>query len=382
MDGKLATLSLDRATGKIVWRRDVDPLRDEQMYQGNTASTPTPTSDGTNVYVFFSELGLLSYDPDGRERWRHELGPFNNFYGMASSPILADDTLLLVCDQVDGSYLLAVDTTTGSTRWQSARPDRIEGWSTPVLYPADRPTDVIVFGAGWVDGYDVATGEHLWEMPGVGQAPVASPTVSGSTMVVTAPNHAEEPLPAFSQLLASFDSDADDQLSASEFTNIPTYGEHFRWADRDSDGSVTGAEFTYVTELYESPHYGAIGIALPAPGEKRAAEIIWSNQQSTPYIATPLVYDGIVYLVRDGGIVQSVGLSSGEVFKRARTSRSAGPVFSSPIMADGKIVIASMQGEVAVLQAGIDWEVLAVNESKPVPVSLCRVPVSQEVDVS
>ena len=89
---------------------------------------------------------------------------------------------------------------------------------------------------------------------------------------------------------------------------------------------------------------------------------MWSNEQSIPYIATPVVYDDIVYLVRDGGIVQSVDLSTGEVFKRGRTSRSAGSIYASPVAADGKILISSLEGEIAVLEAGAQWEVLAVND--------------------
>ena len=190
--GHLVTLSLDRLTGVVVWRRALEPLRDDEFYQGNDASTPTPASDGTNVYVFFSEMGLVSYDPDGNERWRYELGPFENFYGLAASPVVAGDLVLLVCDQARGSFLVAVDTASGERRWQTPRPGRIESWATPVLYSAERSTSVITFGSGWVDGYDVETGEHLWELPGVGEAPVASPTVSGSMLVINVPNHSSE----------------------------------------------------------------------------------------------------------------------------------------------------------------------------------------------
>ena len=66
-------------------------------------------TDGANVYVFFGDFGLLSYGPDGNERWRLPLGPFNNANGHGSSPILADGKLVLICDQDTGSYLLAVD---------------------------------------------------------------------------------------------------------------------------------------------------------------------------------------------------------------------------------------------------------------------------------
>src|SRR6185503_8218725 len=80
---KLVTLALDRKTGKMLWRRDVQRARHTPIYKANDAASPTPVSDGKNVFVFFAELGLISYAPDGKERWRLPLGPFSSFYGMA-----------------------------------------------------------------------------------------------------------------------------------------------------------------------------------------------------------------------------------------------------------------------------------------------------------
>jgi outer membrane protein assembly factor BamB len=86
---KLITLALDRKTGKVLWRRDAERARHMTIYKANDGASPTPVSDGKNVFVFFAELGLISYGPDGKERWRVPLGPFNSFYGMGGSPVLA-----------------------------------------------------------------------------------------------------------------------------------------------------------------------------------------------------------------------------------------------------------------------------------------------------
>ena len=81
-DGDLVTMALDRTTGAILWRRDVPRAREDEIFVSNDSATPTPASDGANVYVLFLELGLISYDAEGTERWRMELGPFDNFYGL------------------------------------------------------------------------------------------------------------------------------------------------------------------------------------------------------------------------------------------------------------------------------------------------------------
>ncbi len=358
----LATTALAAETGEIVWRAEAQRAFESMMYKENSAASPTPASDGAGIFVFFSELGLLSYDAEGNERWRVELGPFDNFYGMGSSPVVAGDLVLLLCDQVDGSFLLALDKESGEPRWRAERPGRIESYTTPVLYPADEPSSVLAFGSGWIDAYDLATGKHLWEMPGVGEGPVASPVVAGSMMVVTTPNHAEDPFPTFESLLASADGDGDERMSATEFAVVPGMGEHFGWTDRDGDGQLTADEYNELVKMAEESAYGVIGISLPAPGSERPAEIAWKLDRSLPYIPSPLVYDNVLYLVRDGGIVQSVDLATGEVFKRGRTSRSAGSIFASPVAADGKIIVASLEGEIAVLEAGQEWEVVAVSE--------------------
>ena len=84
---KLITLALDRKTGKIVWQREVVRPRQMVIYKANDPASPSPVSDGKNVFAFFAELGLISYGPNGNERWRLPLGPFKSFYGMSGSPV-------------------------------------------------------------------------------------------------------------------------------------------------------------------------------------------------------------------------------------------------------------------------------------------------------
>src|SRR5229473_93542 len=89
IDGeKLITLSLDRATGRTIWRREINRNHTHKVFKGNDTATPTPATDGANVYAFFPDLGLVSYAHDGNERWRSPLGPFESFYGVSASPII------------------------------------------------------------------------------------------------------------------------------------------------------------------------------------------------------------------------------------------------------------------------------------------------------
>ena len=118
----LLTLCLDRASGKILWRREILANRAEVLHKLNHPASSSPITDGKNVYVFFGNFGLASYGPDGKERWKRPLGPFTNLHGMGASPILFGEKLLMVCDQNNDSYLLAVDKNDGHTLWKTERP--------------------------------------------------------------------------------------------------------------------------------------------------------------------------------------------------------------------------------------------------------------------
>jgi len=126
----------------------------------NGPASPSPVTDGTNVYVFFQEFGLVSYDGAGKERWQVPLGPFNMFYGFGASPILVDDKVVLPVDQDSpSSYLIAMDKNSGRVRWKVDRPVVISGYSTPSRLPAcpglkaDRNSRVVpalgLLGGGW-----------------------------------------------------------------------------------------------------------------------------------------------------------------------------------------------------------------------------------------
>ncbi len=135
LDGDaLQTIAIDRASGQILWRRDVQRPRSLRLDKRNHPASPTPAADGENVYVFFQDFGLIAYSREGRERWRVALGPFDNAYGMASSPIVADGKVVLVCDQSNGSFMLAVGKNDGRLRWKVERPESKSGHSTPIVY--------------------------------------------------------------------------------------------------------------------------------------------------------------------------------------------------------------------------------------------------------
>ena len=360
-DGKFVTMALDRKTGKILWSKVLAPRRSAEFHHDTDSATTTPVGDGKNVYVFFQEYGLVSYDKNGKERWKIELGPFNNFYSIAASPVIGGTTLYMLCDQNQGSFLVALNTANGKEKWRRNRPARLESYTTPILYPdAEKPEIVIVYGNAWVDAYDIKTGESVWALGELGVGPVSSPVLAGDVLFVTAPNHAENGWPPFEPIAEEVDKDKNGEISREE-AKASWLIEHFGWLDRDASGAITKQDWTTLGEGMGSDHFGVYAIKLPT-GEGKP-EKLWNYRKNIPEISTPLVHDGVVYTA-DKGVVTSIDVKTGEMIKTGRIGESSPKIYASPIVADGKIYIGTLEGSMVVLKAGGEWETLSSVDLK------------------
>ena len=357
---KLITLALDRKTGKVLWRRDVVRARHMPIYKANDGASPSPVSDGKNVFAFFGELGLISYGPDGKERWRVPLGPFNSFYGMGGSPVLAGNTLVMVCDQRTDSFIIAVDARNGKELWKKSRPN-YEAYSTPAIYkPKDGPAQVIVLGSHTVDAYSLDKGERLWWVSKIGSYPKGVPLL-GTDMVYVMADGGDEPfLPPFEEMLKA-DANKDQKIEREEVKSNPEATDHFGWVDGNNDGAIDRAEWDFVRNSTTSGH-GLTAVRLAGQGDLTSSNVVWRVKKAYPSIPSPLIYRGVMYLMKEGGIVSSLDPASGQVLKQGRTPDALEEYYASPVAADGKIFMVSASGKVTVLKADAQWEILAMND--------------------
>ncbi len=358
---KLITLALDRKTGKLLWRRDAVRARHMTIYKANDGASPTPVSDGKNVFAFFAELGLISYGPDGKERWRVPLGPYNSFYGMGGSPVLVGNTLVMVCDQRTDSFIVAVDARNGKELWKKSRPN-FEAYSTPAIYqPKDGPAQVIVLGSQSVDAYSLDKGERLWWVTKIGSYPKGVP-VLGTEMVYVIGEGADEPfLPPFDEMLKQFDANKDQRIHRDEVKSQAEALEHFGWLDANNDGFIERAEHDFIRNSTISGH-GLTAVRLAGRGDLTSSNVVWRVQKGYPGIPTPLVYRGVMYLMKEGGIVSSLDPANGQVLKQGRTPNALEDYYASPVAGDGKIFVVSASGKVTVLKADAQWEIVATND--------------------
>lgn len=364
VDGNtLAIVAVDRATGRTVWRRDVVRDRVSRVYTGNDTASATPASDGQHVYVFFPDFGLLSLDRSGAERWRLRLGPFDSFYGVASSPIVHGNVVALVCDQRKGSFVMAVDKDSGRLLWRTARKGATtEGYSTPVVHtrPGGRP-ELVVSGGSRLDGYDLETGENTWWIGGQGIYPVGSPALAGDLIFAVGTGGETPSSPRFDTMLADFDGSKDGVLSRQELDKSSDFRDHFGWLDANDDDRVTREEWDQKAQESIAEH-GVTASRIGGSGDRTSSNQLWRFTRAYSYLTTPLVYRDVLYLVKNGGIITSLNPQTGAVLKTGRTPEAIDDYFASPVAGDGKVYLVSHTGKVTVLRAGAQWEVLFVGD--------------------
>jgi outer membrane protein assembly factor BamB len=362
---KLLTLCLDRATGRILWTRQAPRPRQEEFQPTNSPASPSPVTDGENVYVFFGDFGLISYRADGTERWKLPLGPFNNQNGHGSSPILAGKMVVLICDQDTDSYLLAVDQVTGKIRWKTPRPDSTRGYATPAVYqPKDGPAELIVPGAFQVVSYSVSTGERLWFVRGMAWQLKSVPVIDGDIIYVSgweSGGDTEQPADVLTwqQALEKYDLNHDGRISRAE---APFKSEgSFHDTDLDRDGSIDEREWNFYRARKTSQN-NIVAIRAGGKGDVTDTHILWRFRKSIPNVPSPLLYRGVLFLIKEGGIFTSLDPKTGKVFKQARLAGALGQYWSSPVAGDGKIYVANQEGKVTVLKASPQWEIMAIND--------------------
>jgi outer membrane protein assembly factor BamB len=316
--------------------------------------------------VFFADFGLLAYGPDGNELWRMPLGPFNNPFGHGASPILVGDLLLMVCDQDENSFLLAVEKKTGRVRWRTARPHAQRGYATPVLYqPKGGALQAIVAGSYQLNGYEVATGKLLWWARGLPWQVKPTPVVAGDAVYfVTYAGESDpgqqENIPPFREALAQLDTNKDGRLSKDEVVDPRAKARFDEYLDLDDTGYLEARDWEQF-RLRRAGENSFRAYRLGGEGDITDSHFLWKNPRSLPNVPSPLYYQGVLYTLKEGGILTSFDPKTGEILKQARLTAAPGAYYSSPVAADGKIYVISEEGKATVLRAGAQWEVLAVN---------------------
>jgi outer membrane protein assembly factor BamB len=298
--GKRFLLCLRARDGERLWSRDFAGQR-HAKHADNSFATATPTVDDRRVYVCWGNAGeylVVALDHDSNEVWRVDLGPFKGGHGFGPSPIVHGDLLVVPSDQDGPSVLYGLEATTGKVRWKVPRKSKAS-YTTPCVYqPKDRPAE-IVFASyeHGITGIDPKTGAVSWEIDVFDKRHVE--TAIGSPVVA---------------------------------------------------GDLVLGTCGWLGVRQEV-------VAVRPGADKQGAEVYQINR-SAPLCTTPLVRDDLLFLWSDGGMVTCADVRTGKIHWRERIP---GTYYASPVCVGERLYGLSREGDVIVLAAAKQFEVLARN---------------------
>jgi outer membrane protein assembly factor BamB len=386
---KLTTLCLDSKTGKQRWGKDIAVEKMEPVHKVNSQATSTPVTDGKALYVYFGSFGLVAYDLSGKELWQKPLPMPKTFMnqGTGTSPILADDKLLVFVQIGSDSHILAVNPADGHELWRAAMPFYNNSYGTPASWHEDGKGFAGITCATRFIAFDLADGKEAWWVDGMGFQACSTPVVVGERLIVSAAGALGEPSnttppPEFEEFVKKYDADGDGLINLEEIPATLLYADRqstdgkgnmpMRMAfsmfggvkkgeklDREKWEKIRGNLANFKTGAMNKPVM--VSVRTGGKGDVGKSHVVWKESKGVPEVPSPVVWKDRVYMIRSGGLLVCRELESGKLVYEERID-SPGIYFASPVAADGRIYVASDQGEVTVINAGDKLEVLTHNK--------------------
>ena len=305
--------SLDKRTGKPLWDRTLtEDVPKIKRHTKATHANSTPASDGTHVVAFLGSEGLYCFDLCGNLQWEKDMGLLDSgFYfvpaaqwGFGSSPIIYRGHVIVQCDVLKNSFLAAFDVRDGRELWRTPRQD-VPTWSTPTIVEGPSRVELVVNGFKHSGGYDPLTGRELWRLSGGGDIPIPTPIVADDLIYLSSAHGFQSPLCAV--------------------------------------------------------RAGASGDISPTAGATSSESIAWYKSRDGIYMQTPIVYGDCLYACRDNGVLSCYDARTGELHFRERLGGGRPGFTASAVAADGKLYFTSEDGDIYVVQAGPQFQLLATN---------------------
>jgi outer membrane protein assembly factor BamB len=310
---RFQVLGLDRRTGQVQWARTAyEGTPRERRHIKGTYANASPATDGRYVVAFFGSHGLYAYDLAGNLKWKRDLGRIDAGaydapqyeWGTASSPILFEDLVIVQCDQQKGSFVMALRVADGETAWRTDR-DELPSWATPTVYVGPGGAELVTNAPNFIRGYEPRSGKDLWRLGRSSKITAPTPVFDGALIVVASGRRPNAPI--------------------------------------------------FVLRA------GARGdITLPE-GATSGGNVLWTRERAGSYMPTPLVYHGHLYVLQNQGILACYELRSGEKRYETRLPEVGSGFSASPVAADGKLYLSGEDGDVFVVKAGPQFELLARN---------------------
>jgi outer membrane protein assembly factor BamB len=300
---RFVLLAINRRDGRVIWERTAREERPHEAShaENGTWSSSSAITDGEQVFAFFESRGLFAYDMEGKLLWEKDLGDkqMRQQFGEGSTPALHGNRLVIVWDHQGQSFITALDKRTGKEIWRANR-EEIDTWATPLIVEHAGRRQVIVSGMNRLRSYDLETGDVVWHAQGLTMNAIPSPVTSEGMVFAT---------------------------SGFRGNNLKA----IRLAD--AKGDITGTN-----------------------------AIVWTLDRDTPYVPSPLLYDGILYILKsNSGILSAFDAKTGKPHFQLQRLDGVSNVFASPVGAGGRVYIPGREGTTLVIRNSPTFEVVAKN---------------------
>ncbi len=296
-------LALDRNSGNAVWEktaREAHPH--EGIHQTASYASTSGVTDGEHLYAFFGSWGLYCFDFDGNLKWEKDLGDLKiaGSFGEGTSPTVHGNTLIINWDHQGDSFIVALDRRTGEDIWRRDRNERTT-WTTPLVVEHNGTQQVIVSATRKTRSYDLKTGDVLWECGGLGANVIPTPVYANGVVYVMS-GHRNPAMQAIS-------------------------------LDR-AKGDITGTD-----------------------------AVLWSLDDNTPYVSSPLLYGNKIYaLKKSNAILSCFNAETGEAFYGPKRLEGMRRAYASLVGANDRVYISDLMGTTVVIKNSSEFEILATNK--------------------
>ncbi|MDF1574327.1 MAG: PQQ-binding-like beta-propeller repeat protein [Bacteroidales bacterium] len=302
-------LCIDKGSGRLVWEQDAcQGIPKVKRHPKSSHANTTIATDGIHVIAFFGSEGLYCYNVEGKLLWKRDFGLIKSAWNVvesaewefSSSPLIFQDKVIIQADALNTAFVAVLDLQSGATVWKQQR-DEISTWCTPNLYFEGSSPRVVLNGFKHRGAYDLHTGEEIWRMSGGGDIPVPSPII---------------------------------------------------WKDLIFFNSAHGS----LAPLMAVKNSARGEIPYPPREDSPGEDFAWYYNRQGAYMSSVLVYDSLLYRLRWNGNLSCFDARTGEIIYRETVNPAS--FIASPVASDGKLYLVSEDGDLYIVKAGKEYELL------------------------